>query len=44
MITEDILGTTRGLIYDWCLHEGSYVLSEKSLRILDILLDHYQKK
>ena len=44
LITEDILGTTRGLIYDWCLHEGSYVLSEKSLRILDILLDHYQKK
>lgn len=42
VITEDILGTTRGLIYDWCLHEGSYVLSEKSLRILDILLDHYQ--
>lgn len=41
VITEDILGTTRGLIYDWCLHEGSYVLSEKSLRILDILLEHY---
>lgn len=41
-ITEDILSTTRGLIYDWCLHEGSYVLSEKSLRMLDIIFSYYK--
>lgn len=42
-ITEDILGVTRGLIYDWCLHEGSYVLSERSQRILDMIICYYMK-
>lgn len=41
MITEDILGITRGVIYDWCLHEGSYTLSEHSLRVLDMILNYY---
>lgn len=36
-ITEDILGGTRGIIYDWCLHEGEYNLTEKMLRIVDMV-------
>lgn len=43
MITEDILGITRGIIYDWCLHEGSYTLSEHSLRVLDMILNYYAR-
>lgn len=42
-ITEDILGVSRGLIYDWCLHEGSYTLSERSQRILDMIISYYKK-
>lgn len=38
LITEDILSATRGTIYDWCLHEGSYSLSEKMLRMTEIVL------
>lgn len=41
MITEDILSTTRGTIYDWCLHEGSYSLSEKMLRMTEMVLQYY---
>lgn len=40
-ITEDILGICRGIIYDWCLHEGSYDLSEKGGRTLEMVLNHY---
>ncbi|SHO48353.1 TetR/AcrR family transcriptional regulator [Anaerocolumna xylanovorans] len=43
IITEDILSTCRGIIYDWCLHEGSYDLSEKGRRTLDMVLNHYGK-
>lgn len=42
-ITEDILGITRGIIYDWCLHEGCYALSERSQRVLDMIFNHYKK-
>ena len=42
-ITEDILGITRGMIYDWCLHEGEYPLSERSSRALDMILSYYNK-
>lgn len=41
VITEDILGITRGVIYDWCLHEGSYALAERSQRVLDMILNYY---
>lgn len=41
VITEDILSTTRGTIYDWCLHEGSYPLSEKMLRMAEMVLQYY---
>lgn len=43
MITEDILGMSRGIIYDWCLHEGSYSLSERSFRHLDMIFSYYKK-
>lgn len=42
VITEDILGITRGLIYDWCLHEGAYALEVRSQRALDMILKYYQ--
>lgn len=42
-ITEDILGVTRGIIYDWCLHEGAYDLSERSNRMVDMVLKYYGK-
>ena len=41
VITEDILSTTRGTIYDWGLHEGSYPLSEKMLRMAEMVLQYY---
>lgn len=41
VITEDILSGTRGIIYDWCLHSGSYDLTEKILRITDMVLHYY---
>lgn len=42
-ITEDLLSATRGIIYDWCLHNGSYNLSEKALRVTDMVLSYYKK-
>lgn len=43
VITEDILSLTRGLIYDWCLHEGAYTLSERSQKVLDMIIRYYKK-
>ena len=40
-ITEDILGITRGMIYDWCLHEGGYALSERTNHALDMILSYF---
>ncbi|RGT73411.1 TetR/AcrR family transcriptional regulator [Ruminococcus sp. AF18-22] len=40
-ITEEILCLTRGIIYDWGLHEGSYSLENRTAKMLDILLEHY---
>lgn len=40
-ITETILCLSRGIIYDWGLHDGSYSLSERSLHVLNILFEHY---
>lgn len=40
-ITEDILGLSRGIIYDWCLHEGAYSLLEKEKRMLEMVFKHY---
>lgn len=41
VITEDILGVTRGIIYDWCLHGGTYALSERSQRMVDMIINYY---
>lgn len=40
-IAGDILGLSRGIIYDWCLHEGQYSLSEKEQRMLEMIFKHY---
>lgn len=40
-ITEDILGITRGIIYDWCLHDGSYNLSERAQRMVHMIVTYY---
>lgn len=40
-ITEDILGITRGMIYDWCLHSGAYRLSDRSRRMVDMVMKYY---
>lgn len=40
-ITEDILGITRGMIYDWCLHGGTYCLPERSRRMVDMVMKYY---
>ncbi|MGN6711513.1 TetR/AcrR family transcriptional regulator [Anaerocolumna jejuensis] len=42
-ITEDILSNCRGIIYDWCLHEGSYDLLQKGERVLEMVLYYYSK-
>ncbi len=44
VITEDILSTCRGIIYDWCLHEGDYSLAQKGKRLLDMVLYYYGRK
>lgn len=41
-ITEDILGITRGMIYDWCLHAGTYHLPERSRRMVDMVMQYYK--
>ena len=41
-ITNEILMITRGIIYDWGLHEGSYDLVEKSLKMVRMVLKYYQ--
>ncbi len=40
-ITKRILRISRGTIYDWCLHEGSYNLVEEGLRDLTVALNYY---
>lgn len=40
-ITEDILGVSRGIIYDWCLHEGSYSLWEREQKALKLHTSYY---
>lgn len=43
IITEEILSVARGLIYDWILHEGSYDLKERSLKMVRIILEYYKR-
>lgn len=40
-ITKRILRISRGTIYDWCLHEGSYDLVTEGLKDLTVVLNYY---
>lgn len=40
-ITDELLSTSRGIIYDWCLHDGSYSLKEMTIKITNMILEHY---
>ena len=43
-ITEEIICLTRGIIYYWGLHQGSYSLEERTSKMLSILLEHYKNE
>ena len=43
MIAEEILSTTRSIAYDWCLHNGSYSLSVRSLKLTKMILWFYSQ-
>ena len=43
-ITDELLSTSRGIIYDWCLHEGSYSLKERTTKLTDMILNYYMSK
>ena len=42
-LTELCMKIGRGLVFDWCLHEGSYSLSEETVRSTRFLLDNHIK-
>lgn len=43
-IAEELLSTSRGLIYDWCLHNGTYSIKERALSLTKMILSFYQNK
>jgi len=43
-ITEYILIFLRGIIYDWCLHQGNYDLEEKINRAMSIFIKSFKSK
>lgn len=43
LITDELLSMSRGMIYDWCLHEGTYSLEERVLKLTDMILNYYRK-
>ncbi|HML36849.1 MAG TPA: TetR/AcrR family transcriptional regulator [Bacillota bacterium] len=40
-IADRILRTSRGIIYDWCLHNGKYDVVETGVKEIDMILSHY---
>lgn len=42
-IIQWILRTSRGVIYDWCLHEGNYDLVQAGLHDVAFIIDHLLK-
>ena len=42
-ITDNLLALTRGTIYDWCLHSGSYGLKEKCDFVVSLVLSYYSQ-
>ena len=43
-ITEAILRVSRGTIYDWCLHEGSYEVIPRGISDIHMVLTYYGAK
>lgn len=41
-ITDEILMFTRGIIYDWCLHNGNYDMEQKANKIMNRLIKSYK--
>lgn len=41
-LTKQLLRCTRGMIYDWCLHDGKYPLVNESIEIVEIILKNYE--
>lgn len=40
-ITDTLLRISRGTIYDWCLHEGSYELLKQGLKDIEVVIFYY---
>ncbi len=40
-ITDTLLRISRGTIYDWCLHEGSYELLKQGLKDIEMVIFYY---
>lgn len=43
-LSHDCMRIGRGLIFDWCLYEGSYSLSQETERLVRILLNDFVNK
>ncbi|WP_028855831.1 TetR/AcrR family transcriptional regulator [Psychrilyobacter atlanticus] len=41
-ITDMIMRLTRGVTFDWCLHEGNYNLIERTLKDLELMLTNFK--
>lgn len=41
-LIEQLLRSTRGTIYDWCLHNGSYSATEYGLDTVKMILEYYE--
>lgn len=41
-ITDMIMRLARGIVYDWCLHEGNYNLTEHTLKDLELMLTNFK--
>lgn len=43
-IADEILRGSRGMIYDWCLHEGSYDIFEAGDKAVDMVLGYHGRR
>lgn len=42
VLTKQLLRCTRGMIYDWCLHDGKYPLVKEAMESVNIILKYYE--
>ncbi|WP_300386553.1 TetR/AcrR family transcriptional regulator [Clostridium sp.] len=42
-LTKTLLRTSRGVVFDWCLHQGSYSLKSNIIFDLNLILTNYKK-